>query len=258
AMTYEMLLGEPPFTGPTAQSIVAKVMTEKPASLVARRERIPQPVEDAVLTALEKLPADRFASAAEFASALAGGRAPAAPGATRRMSAAPRPRAARRGVRPAALALVVLGLIGGAYWLGGRERGRAPPIRFGQSVKVTWDPGLEILPAISPDGKSVAYARGTTINMRIYVRPVAGGRSIPLTDDSAGVQSHPRWSPDGIRILFLAGGGVFSAPAAGGPARPELPPGRPTPILSADYSPDGRTIAYVIGDSLFLRGDDGT
>ena len=100
-------------------------------------------------------------------------------------------------------------------------------------MKVTWDPGLEILPAISPDGKSVAYGSGTIINMRIYVRPVAGGRGIQLTDDTSGVQAHPRWSPDGTRILFLAGGGVFSAPAAGGPARPELPPGRPTPIISA-------------------------
>jgi Tol biopolymer transport system component len=86
---------------------------------------------------------------------------------------------------------------------------------------------------------------------------VAGGRSIRLTDDTSGVQAHPRWSPDGTRILFLAGGGVFSAPAAGGPARPELPPG-PTPIISAAWSPDGKTIAYVIGDSLFLRSEDGT
>ena len=72
AMTYEMLIGEPPFTGPTAQAIVAKVMTEKPAPLIARRERIPPAVEDAVLTALEKLPADRFGSAAEFSAALNG------------------------------------------------------------------------------------------------------------------------------------------------------------------------------------------
>jgi eukaryotic-like serine/threonine-protein kinase len=260
AMTYEMLLGEPPFTGPTAQSIVAKVMTEKPAPLIARRERIPPSVEDAVLTALEKLPADRFASAAEFSSALTGaGAAGGAGGRTRRMRAVPGVRGARRSFRPGALTLVVLVLVAGAYWLGGRGRGRvAPPIYFGQSVKVTWDPGLEILPAISPDGKSVAYSSGSTINMRIYVRPVAGGRIIQLTDDTAGVQSHPRWTPDGTRILFLAGGGVLSAPAAGGPARPELPPGRPTPIISAAYSPDGKTIAYVIGDSLFLRSEDGT
>jgi len=261
AMTYEMLLGEPPFTGPTAQSIVAKVMTEKPAPLIARRERIPPPVEDAVLTALEKLPADRFASAAEFAAALAG----RSDGQTVRRSAQG-PSSRRPTVRASvrltvfSVALVMLGLVAGAYWLGGRGRGRAaPPISFGQSVKVTWDPGLEILPAISPDGKSVAYSSGTAMNnMRIFVRPVAGGRSIQLTDDSSGVQAHARWSPDGTRILFLAGGGVFSAPAAGGPARPELPPGRPTPIISAAYAPDGKTIAYVIEDSLFLRGEDGT
>jgi serine/threonine-protein kinase len=261
AMTYEMLLGEPPFTGPTAQSIVAKVMTEKPARLIPRRERIPPPVEDAVLTALEKLPADRFASAAEFASALTGGRVGGQPdGRTTRIPSAPAVRQTRQAVRAIALGLVMLGLLAGAYWLGGRAgRRTAPPIAFGQAVKVTWDPGLEILPAISPDGKSVAYTRGTSLNnMRIYVRPVAGGRSIQLTDDTSGVQAHPRWSPDGSRILFLAGGGVFSAPAAGGPARPELPPGRPTPIISAAYAPDGKTIAYVIEDSLFLRGEDGT
>ena len=67
AMTYEMLTGEPPFSGPTAQAIVAKVMTEKPAPLSARRDTIPEAVEDAVLTALAKLPADRFGSAAAFA-----------------------------------------------------------------------------------------------------------------------------------------------------------------------------------------------
>ncbi len=64
---YEMLVGEPPFTGPTAQSIVAKVMTDDPRPLHTLRRTVPPAVEDAVLTALEKLPADRFASAAEFA-----------------------------------------------------------------------------------------------------------------------------------------------------------------------------------------------
>ena len=70
-VTYEMLIGEPPFTGSTAQAIIAKVVTEQPRSLIAQRHTIPPQVEAAVLTALEKLPADRFASAAEFAAALA-------------------------------------------------------------------------------------------------------------------------------------------------------------------------------------------
>ena len=71
-IAYEMLVGEPPFTGPTAQAIIAKVMTSEPLSLSGQRRSVPPVVEAAVLTALEKLPADRFASAAEFADALAG------------------------------------------------------------------------------------------------------------------------------------------------------------------------------------------
>ena len=69
-VVYEMLLGEPPFTGPTAQSVVAKLLTEKPAALSVRRDTVPAAVEAAVLTALQKLPADRFATAAEFGAAL--------------------------------------------------------------------------------------------------------------------------------------------------------------------------------------------
>src|SRR5262249_36068418 len=71
AVTYEMLIGEPPFTGPTAQAIVAMVLTEEPRPLIPRRRSVPPEVEEAVLTALEKLPADRFGSAHEFAEHLA-------------------------------------------------------------------------------------------------------------------------------------------------------------------------------------------
>src|SRR5438093_12558969 len=65
-----MLTGEPPFTGNTAQAVVARVLTESPRPLAVQRHTIPRHVEAAVLTALEKLPADRFGTAAEFAEAL--------------------------------------------------------------------------------------------------------------------------------------------------------------------------------------------
>src|SRR5687767_3809988 len=88
AVTYEMLVGEPPFTGPTAQAIIARVVTEHPRSLSSQRHTIPEHVEAAVLTALEKLPADRFATAADFVAAL--GSAGYTRGATiRRLPAAP-------------------------------------------------------------------------------------------------------------------------------------------------------------------------
>src|SRR5688572_2528897 len=70
AVLYESLVGEAPFTGPTVQAIVARVMTEQPRSITAQRRSVPPHVNAAVLRALEKLPADRFATPAEFARAL--------------------------------------------------------------------------------------------------------------------------------------------------------------------------------------------
>src|SRR5512133_3027850 len=106
AITYEMLIGEPPFSGPTAQAIVAKVLTEEPAPLIPRRRSIPPEVEDTVLTALEKLPADRFGSAQEFAAGLSGAR-PSRRTAARAAHAAP-PEPAWRRWLPLAIGAVAL------------------------------------------------------------------------------------------------------------------------------------------------------
>ncbi len=256
-VTYEMLAGEPPFTGPNAQAIVARILTEEPPSVAAHRRSVPASVDAAVETAMEKLPADRWSTAAAFASALSGD----APQGTRTRHArsARGTTAAMRSV-PRTVALGALGLLALAiaFWLGGRLRVPvAPPLVFGRATRVTWDPGLEVQPAISPDGKMIAYAAGTSTDTRIYVRQVAGGRANRLTDDSAIVEASPSWSPDGARILFLARGAVFSAAAAGGPARQELPAPRGGVVTSAVWAPDGQTIAYTVGDSLLVHTRDG-
>src|SRR5947207_11702430 len=69
-VVYEMLVGEPPFTGPTAQAVLARHSLDmvSPPSIV--RATIPDAVEEAILRALSKLPADRYATAALFAEAL--------------------------------------------------------------------------------------------------------------------------------------------------------------------------------------------
>jgi len=71
AVLYEMLAGEAPFTGATGQAVIAKLMTTTPPPLAVLRSAIPQHVSQAVVRALAKVPADRFASAADFAAALA-------------------------------------------------------------------------------------------------------------------------------------------------------------------------------------------
>ena len=71
AMLYEMLAGEPPFLGSTAQAIVAKVLTSKPTPLRDARDTVPMHVDAAIAKALHKMPADRFSTASAFADALA-------------------------------------------------------------------------------------------------------------------------------------------------------------------------------------------
>jgi hypothetical protein len=67
---YEMLSGEPPFTGPTAQSIIARHLQDRPRSLRVVRSSIPEHIEEAIEVALAKVPADRFTTALKFSEAL--------------------------------------------------------------------------------------------------------------------------------------------------------------------------------------------
>ncbi len=84
AVTYEMLAGEPPVTGPSPRAMIAKLMTERPTSLRVVRDVVPRSLDAAVMKALEKAPTDRFSTAREFADALTAPEAPAVAPAKRR------------------------------------------------------------------------------------------------------------------------------------------------------------------------------
>src|SRR6476646_4283418 len=210
AVTYEMLVGEPPFTGPTAQAIVAKVMSADPAGLSAQRRSVPPALEDAVLTALSKLPADRFASAAEFAAALKGDAAGTV--------TARRPAAARARARPwlvpllgavaafAAAAAVVLGLRLA-------RRPSAPVARFSLDIpdlRVNFTGFYGISLAIARDGSRMAFVTRVGENVT-RLRPGTEGADAPF------------FSPDGRWLGFFAGGKLYKVAVAGG-----------TPVLVAD------------------------
>lgn len=130
---------------------------------------------------------------------------------------------------------------------------RPPPsFVFGRSIQVTADPSLEIQPALSPDGRLVAYAAGNAARMRIYIRTVTGERSMPLTDDSTAVEYQPRWSPDGNELLYLAHGGAWVAPALGGTGHSVAGPTATANVTSSAWSSDGREIAFTRGDSVLV------
>jgi serine/threonine protein kinase/Flp pilus assembly protein TadD len=109
-LLYEMLVGEPPFSGPTAGAIMARRLTEPARPLVAVRPTVPPSLERAALKALERVPADRFPDVAAFCAAL-----DAPEGVTRPAPiGSPRPRH-RNSMVGAGLALLAL-IGGGAWW----------------------------------------------------------------------------------------------------------------------------------------------
>jgi serine/threonine-protein kinase len=241
---YEMLAGQPPFSGPTVQSIAHQHLTATPPPITQLRPAVPGVVAAALERALSKNPADRFNPVGQFAEALSTlqslpSRAiPTGP--PRRMMIA---------------GLVALGILA-AVLLGPRLGHSDSPLTIGQTVQVTRDPGLEIDPALSPDGSLVAYAAGPPTRMQIFVRQVAGGRTIALTSDSAQGYRWPRWSPDGSRIAYQGDAGIAVVPALGGQPRlavrleaqaAESTTSAFTRLAGFAWSPDGRRIAYSTG-----------
>ena len=220
AITYEMLAGEPPFTGPTAQAIIARVMTEEPRPLTVQRRSVPAHLEAAVFTALEKMPADRFSTAAEFAAALTNANTTLA-----RPAAPPAPGLRRRMWPVAALVAAAMLALGG--FMGRRF---APPtsddavvvdatLDLGDSVAVRPIGNARL--AVSPSGRRVVFVGSDGDDSALWIRDVdeAGARKLP---DTRGAYA-PFFSPDGGFIGFISGDGGRTAikvvPSGGGVAR---------------------------------------
>jgi serine/threonine-protein kinase len=223
AVLYEMLTGEPPFTGPTAQAIIARVMTEQPRSLTLQRHTVPSHIEAVVRKALEKLPADRFASAAQFLEALDKPGMLLAVGAATPAGAAPLAELAiwrRRLARAARLApLPAAGALAGAalaVWL--RSEPPAPPVgRFSVPLMGSLPSGA-FSPILSPDGSRIVFL-GTDSQRtpRVYLRSLDREQPIPVPG-TEGTGNTPYFSPDGAWIVFRQGNKLRKVAVAGGAA----------------------------------------
>ncbi|MEE9198049.1 MAG: serine/threonine-protein kinase, partial [bacterium] len=199
AMLYGMLTGDPPYTGSTAQAIVAKVITEKAPPLRAVRDTVPEHVAAAVATALNKLPADRFTSAQSFAEALAN------PAWVPPQATAPEPPARTLEAAPArqfpkwapGVALVVALGVGVLVGTQLQQESVRSLIRYGLPLEAGADDGL----AISPDGSLLVYAKRRPGPDTLFSRSADALTSDVLV--TAINIDRPFFSPDGRRVGYF-------------------------------------------------------
>lgn len=231
---YEMLTGEPPFSGPTAQAIAAKVMTDEPRAPATLRKTIPPQVDAATLTALAKLPADRWESAARFAEALRAESASRYVGTSGRRTATDRLASRPALLVAGAAAIALAGLLAG--WLVSR---RNDPVLPQPSRLAVFTPTESIVGSalqrvidISPDGELLAYSANSASGEGIRLRRLDGTTSIPLAGGE--FSRNLRFSPDGRFLYSPHASQTMQRISVGGGAWTPVPQVPPTPYLAWD------------------------
>jgi serine/threonine protein kinase/Tol biopolymer transport system component len=229
---YEMLSGRRAFTGTTAADTMSAILSQEPTEIVTGPGVVSPTLERIMRHCLEKNPDARFQSARDLRFALE-----TLSGVTTAPEA-PRPRGKRVPGWAFSLAIAA-GAIAFAV-----RAGHTGPERQLTLKRVTSDSGFTTEPAVSPDGKLLAYAsdRSGEGGLDIWVQQVDGGQPLRITKHPAD-DYEPSFSPDSSKIVFRSerdGGGLYVVPALGGDER----------LLTRQghwprFSPDGSRIAYV-------------
>ena len=236
---YEMVSGRCAFDRGTAVETMNAILNVDPAALFEGERTLPFAIESIILHCLEKAPEDRFQSARDLAYAL---EASAGPTGAVQPVTRPKKRLLRRVAwTGAAVAFYALAFLLAYLWVGAD---RSPMSVQGRVfAPVTDDPGAELFPSLSPDGKSIVYAGKASGNWDIYLRRIGSDESVNLTADSTEDDTQPAFSPDGKQIAFRSGrdgGGVYVMRADGKGVRRLSDAGH-----NPAWSPDGKQIAYA-------------
>jgi Tol biopolymer transport system component/predicted Ser/Thr protein kinase len=233
---YEMATGALPFKASLQAALINDIINKPPPVPRDRRPDLSPRLQEIILKCLEKDAENRYQSAKELLVDLRRLSAPSMP------PLAAETRRRTRIVSPKVLAfsaLVLILVIAGSLWISSYFRYRLPDYR---PYQVTTSAGREREPAISPDGKLIAYTSDVSGNFDLYVTDVHGNAPLRLTKDRTDV-SHPSWFPDGSAI-------AFSSERNGIPEIWKISPlgGGETLLLSnaqsPAISPDGKHIAF--------------
>jgi TolB-like protein/tetratricopeptide (TPR) repeat protein len=237
---YEMLTGEPPFTGPTPRAVAAKHLRQSVPSVRVTRPGVPSHVDHVIRTALAKAPADRFPDAARFAAALAASDEP------------PKRRLFPRRW-PGVVVAAALGLAAGRWAWG----------RWGGAVHDA--PALAGPSRVVPDPRHVAVLYFETESDDHKVQEVANGLTQDLIDQLSQIDGLRVVSANGVRpyrdqatslqrvAAALSVGTVIAGTVGGSPDRPLLVIRLIDPVTGQQL--DSKRVAPGKGDVLALRDE---
>jgi eukaryotic-like serine/threonine-protein kinase len=243
---YQMLAHVHPFEALSKAAIMANILRSEPRPLSEISPGVPAGLEEVVEFCLRKDLEDRAHSMHDVARMLEMAEEamdrPASAGATKRRW----PLFAAAGLTFA----LVAGWAAGHFLPLHLKSPNAPAATL---RRLTWDDGLSERPALSADGRFLAFAsdRGDGNNLDIYVRLLNGREPLRLTTDPAG-DTDPNFSPDGSLVAFHSerrGGGVYVVPSFGGQERLVALRGD-----SPRFSPDGKWIVYWVGEEASNTG----
>jgi Tol biopolymer transport system component len=259
SVSYEMLAGQPPHLGGSAQQIIMKIIAEPVDAVTRYRKAVPPNVAEALAKALEKLPADRFATAKEFSDALGSSTFATIRHDTAVALAATTARKSR-GVAAMALAIAVLTTIVGAWgWL--RPSEEAPPVVLRYVDGLLKDSLLTTNRrdfALSADGRRMAFVAGADPlrgHLLVRHRDQLAATTVPGSDRAATAF----FSPDGMRLGFITvtypGSGSLKVSALDG--SPPKTIAERVSWFTATWESDGFIYVQKSGTSMISRVREG-
>jgi Tol biopolymer transport system component len=243
AVFYEMLTGKRAFRGESPVETLNAILKEDPPNLFESTKNVSPALERIVRRCLEKRPEERFRTAHDLAIALDA----ISTSSTRSFTAEGTAAATdtRDGERRSRLVERALLLLAGAVLAGGGVLAwpRPFPKPADGAAVFRWMSfsGRDSSPAVSPDGRTIAFTSDRDGQPRIWLKQVSGEGEAPLT---TGPDDLPRFSPDGSQVLFTRpdgeGTSLYRAAVLGGEARRLL-----EGAAEGDWSPDGTRVAFL-------------
>jgi serine/threonine protein kinase len=245
---YEMLTGRRPFRGDTKMAMITAMLHEEPTPPRQIVPELPAEVERVVMRCLRKDPQRRWQGMADLKLALQDLKEESDSGKLTPLVIPERTRITRAWRWGISLLLVGVVAAAGIGWRLYRSQTASS---LPDVTRITFEPRLAWAPAISPDGKLLAFVSEREGNSEIYVQQINGRNPIRLTHNEAW-DGDPSFSPDGAHIVFSSyreGGGIYEIDSLGGLERKIADGGR-----WPRYSPDGTTIAYQVISSFSQTG----